>query len=219
MIYIYQKKVNAGELKSEISRSPITVALDYINATESQAEIVFKDSLSPLQVETLDSIVASHVFTLDEIPPLEVSVVSQPGLEPFAVPTFRTKWDATPNTIVMSESSTETIDYRLPEELYVHGGEILFTGAKIGDFLTASIVDKDGLIPTPYRADLAENYPVIASYIKRHYIPDGNGFQTIQTYPLNAKVTLGLYLRVTVVTCSKPGEREFAMNYYLTKKL
>ena len=136
MIYTYQKKVNAGKLKTEVSASPIVVALDYINATEAQVEVVFKASLDQQQVEILDGVISSHVFTLDEIPPQEVSVVSQPGPEPFAVPTFRTKWDATPNTLVMIESSTETIDYRLPEELYVHGGEIIFTGAKIGDFLT-----------------------------------------------------------------------------------
>lgn len=138
---------------------------------------------------------------------------------PFSAPTFRTKRDATPGLITLQENATESVDYTLTEERYVHGGEIVYTGIKIGDWISASIVDDNGVIPAPYRAILCEAWPIVATYIYKHYVPEGSGYQSIQTYPLNAKITEGLKLRVTVNTCSTIGERKIGMNYYLTKKL
>lgn len=219
MNYTYQKQVNPNFLKVEIENSAITVALDYIEATSTSVTVVFKATLSTQEEAALASLVEAHIFQVDPSVVTQVSVVSQPEQQPFAAPTFRTKWDATPDTVTMEANSTQTIDYILPEERYVHGGEILYSGSKLGDWVSASIVDSQGLIPEPYRAALAEDYPTIATYITRHYIPEGVGFQNIQTYPLNAKVTQGLVLRVTIRTCAKSGTREFGINYYLTKKL
>lgn len=219
MNYTYQKQVNPNFLKEEIQSSAIAVALDYLEASPTSVTAVFKATLSSLEESILAALVSAHVLQPDPVVVTQVSVVSQPEQQPFAAPTFRTKWDATPNTITMSSNQTQTIDYVLPEERYVHGGEILYSGSLLGDWVSASIVDSSGLIPEPYRAALAENYPTIATYITKHYIPEGSGYQAIQTYPLNAKVTQGLVLRITIHTCSKAGVREFGINYYLTKKL
>lgn len=139
-------------------------------------------------------------------------------LPPYARPDYRTKMDSTPDIIDVEPNTESHIDYKLTEERYVSGGEIVITGAVMGDHVSASIYDKDSVIPTAYRTALCENHPIVAEYIKKMWI-DPNGKNIIDTRPLNAKITANLYLRITLHTVNSGSTRKVGINYFLTKKL
>jgi hypothetical protein len=141
---------------------------------------------------------------------------------PFAQPTYRTKRNATSSLITIAANSHEHVDFRLTAERYVSGGCIIVDGAEFGDYAEAEVVDADSVIPEAYRAALCENWPTVAKYIEKEWIEVNKGGITrhkIDTYPLNAKITAGLYLRVTYYTTSTGSSRSVGVNYYLTKKL
>lgn len=144
-----------------------------------------------------------------------IPVTSMP---PFADPLYRTKMDATSSVITISANSSQVTDFYITEERYVAGGKLIVTGAQIGDYVTAEVYDKDSIIPSPYRAALCESWPSVAKYIYKMWV-DPNMCNEIDTRPLNAKVSAGLYLRVTYYACAEGSDRKVAMNYYLTKKL
>lgn len=154
--------------------------------------------------------------------PVESIIISQPNPAPFAEPSFRTKRSATANLVTIAPGSSGTIDYYITQERYVAGGTILVSGAQFGDYATAEVRDIDGVIPSPYRAALCENWPTVAKYIEKEWIEahDSNiAMHKIDTYPLNAKITAGLYLRVTYYTTNAGPNRTIGVNYFLTKKL
>lgn len=142
---------------------------------------------------------------------------------PFAKPDYRTKRDATDAWIVCSENTATPIDFYISEERYVSGGEIIFKNAKEGDYITAEVYDKDSVVPEPYQAAVAEDWPTIAKYIPKKWIVptevDKYGSFIIDTYPLNAQIPPYFYLRVTYHASAITGERRCAINYHLTKKL
>lgn len=140
-------------------------------------------------------------------------------LNPFAVPTYRTKRDATESLVEIAANSSSHIDYRLNEEKYVQGGEIVYTNAEIGDYVSAEIYDKDSVIPEAYRASLCEAWPCVAKYVIKHFVHPNKNIMVIDTYPLNAKITAGLYLRITYYACNSGNTRTAGVNYYMTKKL
>lgn len=140
---------------------------------------------------------------------------------PFAKPEYRTKRSSNQEWITCSSNTVTNLDYLITEERYVSGGEIIYKDAKEGDYIVASIYDKDGVIPEHYRASLAENYPTVATYIEKKWIKPVVGYDSflIDTYPLNARITAGLYLRVTYYSSNEFGDRKCVVNYHLTKKL
>jgi len=140
--------------------------------------------------------------------------------QPFAAPTHRTKRDAS-EWVDCDANATTIIDYQLTEERYVSGGEIIYKDAKKGDYITAEVHDADYVIPEAYRAALCEDHPIVAKYIIKKQLKPCSGYDSfeINTYPLNARITAGLYLRVSYVASSESGTREVAVNYMLTKKL
>jgi hypothetical protein len=137
---------------------------------------------------------------------------------PYADPTYRTKLDAAGSVITVAPGSCEKILYRVTEERYVSGGELMSTGSELGDYITASVEDTDGLIPVPYRSALCENWPTVAQYIIKRWINPA-GLTKIDTRPLNAKITEGLYLQISYCACSEGTSRKVVMNYDLTKKI
>ena len=164
----------------------------------------------------LDSIAINQTVD-NSVRPVEV--LSQAEHEPFAKPTYRTKWDASSDVVTMGANEVTDMDLVLSEERYAHGGSVVYEGIKLGDWLEAEIRDEAGFIPEEYRSTLCEDWPLVAKYISRYYLPPGSGQCDMSTYPLNAKIPPGLMFRVTIHTCSEVGERKLATNYYLTKKL
>lgn len=139
---------------------------------------------------------------------------------PFANPTYRTKRSKTADLVTIAPGATVNIDFQLTEERYIHGGSIVYDGAELGDYITACVYDKDGVIPVPYRIPLCEAWPVVGEYIPGEWIdPQGSRLE-INTYPLNAKITAGLYLRITYYAAGGGlVPRKVGINYFLTKKL
>lgn len=193
--------------------------------TDNKYEYVIKESTeaapSTCPVNTDHTCYANSAAIEDIIDTTvqSVDVESLPDPAPFAAPAYRTKWDASPDVVTVEASQEEQMDFQMQEERYVHGGSIVYDGVKLGDWLEAQVVDRDEVIPEPYRAALCEDWPIVASYILKHYLASGSGKVDINTYPLNAKITPGLVLRVKMHTTSDSGTRKFATNYLLTKKL
>lgn len=150
------------------------------------------------------------------------AISSQPEPLPFAQPTYRTKRDATPEWQVCLESTIAVEDLILTEERYISGGRLIFHNTKEGDYITAEVRDSDpGVIPSQYRNVLCEDYPIVAKYVVKKWLKPVDGYDDIiiDTYPLNAKISSGLILRISFHASDIAGERKFAVNYHLTKKL
>jgi hypothetical protein len=219
--------VSLDRLEKEINDSKdIYVKIDHISALGSSVDIVFLNDLTQAEQDVLSTIVANHSGEPlpEEVTTQPVEIISQPSIEqlPFAQPTYRTKRNATSSLITVPVGGSASIDFQLTAERYVSGGMILAQGAEFGDYATASVYDKDGVIPAPYRAALCENHPIIAQYIEKEWIKVKNSDiaqHEINTYPLNAKISAGLYLRITYFATNAGSDRLIAVNYYLTKKL
>ena len=160
--------------------------------------------------------------------PNNVAIISMPAPEPFAVPTFRTKRNAIANIVSVNAGTSAYIDFILPAERYISGGTIMAENAELGDYVIATVEDSNGLIPEIYRAILCEAYPIASTYIEKEFIevttPGSivNGSITVHdvsTYPLNAKITQGLCLRITYYAANSGLTRRIGVNYHLTKKL
>jgi hypothetical protein len=183
-------------------------------------------SNSPISVENEYSI-KDKIYLLNN-QPQSVNIVSAPEPEPFAIPSYRTKRNATASIVTIEPSNTQTIDFKLTAERYVSGGCLVIENAEFGDYCTAEVIDIDGVIPEIYRSTMCENYPTVAMYIEKEFIKvktpgtvtAGSITQhEIDTYPLHAKITPGLYLRVTYTAVNSGLNRRAVVNYHLTKKL
>lgn len=140
---------------------------------------------------------------------------------PFATPSYRTKHDATPSITSVTANDHVHIDFQLTAERYVSGGCLVVKNAQFGDYVTAEVYDKDSVIPEAYRAALCESWPVVALYTIKEWVRYQGDYTVheIDTTPLNAKITAGLYLRVTYYAVDAGSTREILINYNLTKKL
>ena len=227
-------KVAVDALLSEISESPITTALDLVNTSGDVLDIYFKAALSTEDEASLDAIVGNHEGNMSDsllkveatiAQTLETKLVEQVDPPPFAAPTYRTKFDKTGSIVEVEKNNSVSIDYQIGSELYVFGGEGVAKNAEFGDYITAEINDKDSVIPEGYRAAMCENWPTVASYANMWLMVSdsvaNNPFTKIyiNTYPLIAKISAGLYLRVTYHAIDTGSTREVALNYFLDKKI
>lgn len=220
--YPFTKAVQTLQLENEIKASAIVTAIQSIvlNGT-SDLVVSFKDALSGGDETILNNLVAAHVPVAIVIAPEVVQVSSLPEPQPFAQPTYRTKRDATPTWVDCPENADTPVDFLMAQERYVSGGGIIIKDAKEGDWISAEVMDVNGVIPVPYRAALCEAHPIVAQYIPRRWIVPQDGYREfeIDTYPLNAKISAGLVLRITYHSSAIAGVRKIAVNYHLTKKL
>jgi hypothetical protein len=209
----------------DIQQSTFPHALDMTATSLLGDQLTIGFKTEPNDWGYIDNLVVTHSGQ-----PLPNNVVNTvqlqqlPEPEPFAKPTYRTKRNATASLINVAPGESQTIDYILPAERYVSGGALIVKNAQLGDYITASVYDgyMGGVIPVPYRASLAEAWPVVGLYIEKEWVTvSGNliSRHTIDTYPLNAKISAGLMLRVTYHACAEGEARTVAINYTLTKKL
>lgn len=142
---------------------------------------------------------------------------------PFADPLFRTKIKACDEVLTVQPGSVGVCDVLISEDLYLYGGSIITQNPQFGDYIESSVFDRDSVIPTPYRASLAENWPVIACYVCKKFIETPHegvtASDTLDTRPLIAKITAGLYLRTIYHATNAGIPRLFVANYNLLKKL
>lgn len=141
--------------------------------------------------------------------------------QPFSIPAYRTKLNAIDSIKTVPINTSLDIDFKLTEERYVTGGALIIENAEMGDYFTAEVMDLDGIIPAPYRPYICENYPSIAKYVEKSFVEIKGQYTTlkIDTYPLNAKISANLYLRLTYFAINAGVNRNIALNYNLTKKL
>lgn len=220
--YTFTKAVQVVQLESEIRNSVIVTALHSIvlNGVDDLT-ISFKDALSGGDDVILSGLVSSHVPAPIPNVPQAVQVTSLPDPAPFAQPLYRTKRDGDSSWTTCAENSITDKDFQLTQERYVAGGEVILKDVKEGDWLSAEVRDVNGVIPAQYRAALCEAHPVVAAYIIRMWLEPKDGYQTVKidTSPLNAKISAGLYLRISYHASAIAGDRKMVTNYYLTKKL
>jgi hypothetical protein len=142
---------------------------------------------------------------------------------PFADPLFRTKVNACEQIASISPGESSSVDFRMPEELYLYGGNIIIVNPQLGDFIQCSIYDKDSVIPEAYRSAICENWPTVALYIVKQFVEvpaEGTSVKDgLDTRPLIAKITAGLYLRLNYTATQSGIARQVAVNYNLLKKL
>jgi len=151
----------------------------------------------------------------------DVHVIELSESQPFALPTYRTKGNATSVEIIPIGES-KIIDYQLLADRYTCGGSLIGKNCEFGDYFVAQVYDKDGVIPEAYRTALCENYPVVAEYYEKRYLkinPEGITVHKIDTRPLVAKITAGLYLRIIYYATNTGNPREVVVNYDLLVKL
>ena len=229
--YTYTKTpVAADRLEQDIRASAIVTSLASVTTLGSTLTITFRDTLIQMDQTILDTIIANHTGV-----PLTyaqavttVAVQSQPDPVPFAQPTYRTKRDAIAALVPCARNTSADIPFKVVSERYVSGGTLIVENAEMGDWVEAYVGDNDGVIPAPYRAALCEAWPVVASYIAREYVnvrepgsifPGTVSVHDIVTYPLNARITAGLYLCIVYHAVDVGLIRRVGVNYNLTKKL
>lgn len=222
--------VAIDSLEDAIRKSAIVTAYDHtIFNGPNSLTCTFKDTLSAGDETLLGTIVAAHNGVPLPTTPvvLDVAVQSIPDPTPFAQPTYRTKRNAS-GVVACALNVTTVVDFQMTSTLYVSGGMLIIENAEFGDYVTAEVYDTDGVIPAPYRAALCEAWPSVAIYVLKLFIPvrvpgsvqAGSVSQIeINTYPLNAKITPGLYLRMSYTAVNSGLGRRVGMNYYLAKKL
>jgi hypothetical protein len=219
--YSYAKECNSPRLTQEISASAILTALDRIERVTT-TDIWFKDALSSGDQTILDGLITAHVNTAlpeNEVKPVTLQTLPEP--QPFATPSYRTKLNATTDILTVAPNTDEEINFKLLAERYVTGGSLVVKNAQLGDYITAEVEDLDGIIPSPYRAALCEAHPIVSTYIEKQWIEVQGEYSVmkINTYPLNAKITAGLYLCIHYYAVNSGSSRELGVNYHLTKKL
>jgi len=219
--YTYTKTpVALDRLTDEIRTSSITIALDNMTLLGDQLSITFKADLSTEEKSTLDTIVANHSgLPLPSDDSVDAYILSQP---PFGDPDYRTRWDAKEGEITCTADSSVSADFQLTALRSSFGGDIVGTGFELGDWITACIYDKDSVIPEAYRAATCEAWPVVKTYIYRQYLPANGAGLTVfdmDTKPLVAELSVGLYIRTTLNTVDAGNTRKFYCNFKLLEKL
>lgn len=145
-----------------------------------------------------------------------------PNSNPFALPLFRTKRNSTSDIEICAPNSTKEIKFLLTSELYTKGGCLIVEGAQFGDYVTAEVEDIDGVIPEAYRAAICEAWPTVSQYIVKEWVEVNSSnyvVQRVDTMPLVAKLSSGLYMCLHYHATSAGSDRKIAVNYYMNKKL
>jgi hypothetical protein len=215
-------KISLGEFHSYLGT---LLGVKFDGLVEDQG-YVYISTFEPLNGSE-ENAITEYVCTLNNLPRSTI-ITSQPDPAPFALPTFRTKRNATASHITVASNSDEEIQFLLTSERYVSGGDLIVENAEFGDYITAEVEDIDGVIPEAYRAALCEAWPVVSSYIEKEYVRVATPgsvqagsvtTHSINTYPLNAKITAGLYLCIHYYAVNSGLSRRLVVNYHLTKKL
>jgi hypothetical protein len=143
------------------------------------------------------------------------------SIDPFAVPMYAINHDGISAPVTCNVNATTNVDYLIPAEKYIFGGEMLLNGVQFGDKVSASIVDVDAVIPEAYREATCEDWPTVSTYIVDHYVDcrSSIGYVHVDTRPLCSKITAGLYLRIAVTTTNAGSARSAVMTYFFAVKV
>lgn len=219
--YNFTKSVALDRLEKEIRDSSIKIALDHSTLLGTSLSIYFKDTLDATDETTLNNLVTNHVATPLPQPIQTFEITKQPDPAPFATPSYRTKRMKTENIETVTPNQNKEVLFVLASELFTHGGCLVVQNAQLGDWISAEVKDKDSIIPVQYRAALCEAWPVVGEYIPGEWVEVQGEYSvhTIDTSPLIAKITQGLYLSFHYHAINSGVDRKIGINYYMNKKL
>lgn len=219
--YNFTKIAALDRLDAEIRASSIKTSLNHSTLLGNALSVYFNAALDTDDETILNTLVTNHVANPLAQPIQTFEITKQPDPAPFATPSYRTKRMKTASIVTVAPNSTEEILFILPVELYTHGGCLVVKNAEVGDWVSAEVEDVDGLIPAPYRAALCEAWPVVSEYIIGEWVEvQGlHSIHKIDTAPLAAKITPGLYLSLHYHACNEGIDRKVGVNYYMNKKL
>lgn len=118
-------------------------------------------------------------------------------------------------TVCPSDSETE-IDFLIPDNLYIYGGEMFIDGICIGDHLKVEVVDKDAVIPEIARDG---GWPILGRYIEKMFIDPVSKRVYINNWPNITQIPAGMYLRVTYSATALGGDRGAVVNVFLAESV
>jgi hypothetical protein len=108
-------------------------------------------------------------------------------------------------------NSTTNIEYKITEERYINGLELILSGNSLGDYVHFEIVDVDNILG--YGAGL-----VLDRFADTWYMDPGSSRQGPYLLPYPAKIIANLYLRVAYGNTSESTSVSMKVNAFLHKK-
>lgn len=106
-------------------------------------------------------------------------------------------------TATASANTTTTIDFQIPEDLFIRTMEVLYKNASFGDHVQIQVVDKDGIMTSAGT--------VLKTHIDAWYIsPDGVLLKFSPLCP--TKALKGLYLRFNYTSVAVLTSVNIAIN-------
>lgn len=111
----------------------------------------------------------------------------------------------------VTKDTTDSIDFKLPEDLFVSGGEVLTDKGIHGDSFTCEIIDIDNILG--YGANT-----VLKTYIIKWY-HDSATQKSILDNPYAGLIMKDLYIRLKYTSTGTVDDVCLAVNYYLHKEV
>jgi hypothetical protein len=121
---------------------------------------------------------------------------------------FRFRGNAMEGTA--TKNATTNIDYKLTEERYLNGGQMIIQNQVIGDYVKFQVIDKDNILG--YGSNV-----VLDEFISKWYIREISSQPEI-LLPYPAKIPANLYIRIIYVSVGTSLDPSFYCNLYLHKK-
>lgn len=106
-----------------------------------------------------------------------------------------------------TKNTTTDFDFKIEStSICLNGGQIIYQNANWGDYVTAQVVDKDGVY--------APAGTVLNEYIIKRYLLPANGKEMV-CLEYGSIVPINAYLRLKYTSTSATTDVDVAINYYL----
>lgn len=165
------------------------------------------------RVEVDENSELTTVEQLDALRGDSIKISSIPPTPLFASPKYNWYRVAQPSLVTVQPNETVDISYQFTTNAYSYGGLLLTKNAELGDYITASICDLDGVIPMEVRGNFP-TYPILYNYIKKEFVSP-NIPHKASSYPLSCLIQQGLYIVVGYTATEEGVARKVAFNYFL----
>jgi hypothetical protein len=111
---------------------------------------------------------------------------------------------------IATKTTTTNIDFKLTEERYLNGGQMIVQNHVIGDYVKFQVIDKDNILG--YGTNV-----ILDEFISKWYLRDSNSQPEI-LLPYPARIIANLYIRIVYVSIGTVNDVNFYCNLYLHKK-
>lgn len=199
-------------LEKEIKDSTIAVALDHITLFGSALSVFFKAGLSSAEQTTLSTLVTNHGGTpLPDTPaPKDADGAPLVRTRAFANPD-NMKFRGTGKSATCTKTTTTNVDYKLTEDRYLNGVQMIVKNHVIGDKVQLKVIDIDNILG--YGANV-----VLDQFGKDWFLAEDKQDQGIIQLDYAALVLNNLYIRMEYVSVGTVNDVLFHANLFLHKK-